>query len=81
MVSTASLDDRVIPYHPIEHRDTIHISKKLYYTLIFYPKDSNSLNKARAHLWQEAYIYLSKTPKPNLPVKRVQLPIFLIEGR
>jgi len=74
MVSTASLDDRVIPYHPIEYRDTIHISKKLYYTPIFYPKDSNSLNQARAHLWQETCIHLSKTPKSNLPVKRVPLP-------
>lgn len=74
MVCTISLDDRVIPYHPIEHRDTIHILKKLYYAPIFYPKDINSLNQARAHLWQEAYIYLSKTPKPNLSVKLVQLP-------
>ena len=74
MVSTASLDDRVIPYHPIEHRDTIHISKKLYYTPIFYPKDSNSLNQARAHLQQEASIHLSKIPMPNLPVKGVPLP-------
>jgi len=81
MVCTINLDDRVIPYHPIKHRDTIHILQKLYYTPIFYPKDSNSLNQARAHPWQEAHIYLSKTPKPNLPVKRVQLPIFLIEGR
>jgi hypothetical protein len=72
MVNTASLDDRVIPYHPIEHRDTIHISKKLYYTPIF-SKDSNSLNQARVHLWQGAYVYLSKNPKPNLPVKRVPL--------
>jgi hypothetical protein len=73
MVCTISLDGRVIPYHPIEHRDTIYISKKLYYTPMFYPKDSNSLNQARAHPWQEAYIYLSKTPKRNLPIKRVPL--------
>jgi len=74
MVCTANLDDRVIPYHPIEHSDTIHILQKLYHTPIFYPKDIKSLNQARAHLWQEAYVYLSKTPKSNLPVKRVPLP-------
>ncbi|MBW2005321.1 MAG: hypothetical protein JRI72_12090 [Deltaproteobacteria bacterium] len=73
MVYAVTLDDRVIPYHPIEHRDSIHILKKLYYTPIFYPKDINSLNQARAHLWQEAFIYLSKTPQPNLPVKPIQL--------
>jgi len=81
MVCTIRLDDRAMPYHPIEHRDIIHISKKLYDTPLFYPIDINSLNQARAHLWQEAYIYLSKTPKPNLLVKRVPLPIFLMEGR
>jgi hypothetical protein len=74
MDCTISLDDRVIPYHPIEHRDTIHILEKLYYTPIFYPKDINSLNQARAYLWQETSIYLSKIPKPNLPVKCVPLP-------
>lgn len=74
MDCTISLDDRVIPYHPIEHSDTIHILEKLYSTPIFYPNDINSLNQARAHLWQEAYIYLSKTPKPNLSVKCVPLP-------
>ena len=73
MVCTISLDERVIPYHPIEHRDTIYTLKKLYYTPVFYPKDISSLNQARAHLWQEAYISLWKTPKPNLPVKRVPL--------
>jgi len=73
MVCAASRDDRVIPYHPIEYRDTIHTSKKLYYAPIFYPKNSNGLNQAKAHLWQEASIYLSKNPKPNLPVKLVQL--------
>jgi hypothetical protein len=81
MVCTISLDDRVMPYHPIEHSDTIHILQKLYYTPIFYPKDSNSLNQARAHLWQETYVYLPKIPQPNLLVKRVPLPNFLIEGR
>jgi hypothetical protein len=74
MAYAVTLDDRVIPYHPIEHRDTIHTLKKPYYTPIFYPKDINSLNQTRAHLWQEAYSYLSTTPKPNLPVKRVPLP-------
>jgi hypothetical protein len=74
MVCTISLDDRVMPYHPIEHSDTIHILEKLYYTPISYPKDINRLNQTRAHLCQEAYIYLSKTPKPNLPIKGVPLP-------
>ena len=74
MDCTISLDDRVIPYHPIEHSDTIHILEKLYSTPIFYPNDINSLNQARAHLWQETSMYLSKTPKPNLPVKYVPLP-------
>jgi hypothetical protein len=74
MVCTMNLDDRVIPYYPIEYRDTIHILKKLYYTPVFYPNDIKSLNQARVNLWQEAYIYLSKTPKPNLSVKLVQLP-------
>jgi len=69
MVCTISLDDRVIPYHPIEHIDTIHILQKLYYTPIFYPKDSNSLNQARAHLWQREYVYLSTISQPNLAVK------------
>ena len=73
MVCTISLDDRATPHHPIEHRDTIRVSKKLDYTPIFYPKNSNGLNQAKAHLWQEASIYLSKNPKPNLPVKLVQL--------
>ena len=81
MVSTASLDDRVIPYHPIEHRDTIHISKKRYFPPLFYSKDINSYNQARDHLWQETYVYLPKIPQPNLSVKRVPLPNFLIEGR
>ena len=76
MVCTISLDDRVMPYHPIEHSDTIHILQKLYYTPIFYPKDINSLNQARVNPWQEAYIYLSKTPQPNLPVKRVPFQFF-----
>jgi hypothetical protein len=74
MDCTISLDDRVTPYHPIEHSDTIHILEKPYYTPIFYPKDINSLNQARAYLWQETPIYLSKIPKPDLPVKRVPLP-------
>jgi hypothetical protein len=74
MVCTTNLDERIIPYHLIKHSDTIHISKKLYYTPILSPKDSNVLNQARVNPWQEAYIYLSKTPKPNLPVKRVPLP-------
>ena len=74
MVCTINIDDRVMPYHPIEHSDTIHILQKLYYTPIFYPKDINSLNQARVNPWQEAYIHLSKTPKSNLPVKRVPLP-------
>jgi hypothetical protein len=74
MDCTISLDDRVIPYHPIEHSDTIHILEKLYYTPISYPEDSNSLNQARAHLCQEAYIYLSTIPQPNLAVKRAPLP-------
>ena len=74
MVCTINLDERVIPYHLNKHSDTIHISQKIYYTPIFYPKDINSLNQARAHLWQETYIHLSKTPKSNLPVKRVPLP-------
>jgi len=69
MVCTISLDERVIPYHLIKHSDTIHILKKLYYAPIFYPKDINSLNQATVNIWQEAYIYLSKTPKPNLEVK------------
>jgi len=81
MVCATSLDERVIPYHPIEHRDTIHISKKLYHTPIFYPKDIKSLSQPRAHLWQEAYIYLSTIPQPNLAVKCVPLPNFLIGGR
>jgi len=81
MVYTIRPDDRVIPYHPIEHRDTIHISKKRYFPPLFYPKDTNSYNQARAHLWQEAYIHLSKTPKLNLPLRRVALPIFLSERR
>ena len=74
MVCAASLDDRVIPYHPIEHTDTIHIVKKFYYFPIFYPKDIKSLNQVRAHLWQKASIFLSTIPQPNLPVKRVPLP-------
>jgi len=73
MACTINIDERIIPYHPIEHIDTIHIVKKLYYTPIF-SKDINSLNQARVHLWQEAYIHLSTTPQPNLPVKRVPLP-------
>jgi len=77
MVCTISIDERIIPYHPIEHSDTIHIVKKLYYSPIFYPKDIHSLNQARVNLWKEAYIYLSKIPKPNLPVKRVPLPNFI----
>ena len=76
MVCTVSLDDRAMPYHPIEHRDTIHILQKLYYTPIFYPKDIKALNQARVNPWQREYVYLSTTPKPNLPVKLVQLPIF-----
>jgi hypothetical protein len=68
------LDDRAMPYHPIDYRDNIDISKKFYYAPIFYLKDNKSLNQDRAHLWQEAYIYLSKTPKPNLSVKLVPLP-------
>jgi len=74
MDCTISLDDRVIPYHPIEHSDTIHILKKLYFTPIFYPKDIKSLSQARAHLWQEAYDYLSTIPQPNPAVKRASLP-------
>ena len=74
MVCAASRDDRVIPYHPIEHTDTIHTSKKLYYAPIFYPKNSNSLNQVRAHLWKKASIFLSTIPQANLPVKRVPLP-------
>jgi len=69
MVYTISLDDRVIPHHPIEHRDTIHTFIKLYFNHITSFKDINSLNQARAHLWQREYVYLSKTPKPNLVVK------------
>jgi len=69
MVYTISLNDRVIPYHPIEHRDAIHTFIKLYFNHITSLKDNKSLNQARAPLWQEAYIYLSKTPKPNLKVK------------
>ena len=76
MVFNISLDDRAMPYHPIDYRDNIDISKKFYSNQIISLKDNKSLNQARAHLWQEAYIYLSKTPKPNLPVKLVQLPIF-----
>ena len=74
MASNAVRDDRDTPHNPIEHIDTIHIVKKLYHTPIFYPKDSNSLNQARAHLQQEASIHLSKIPMPNLPVKGVPLP-------
>jgi hypothetical protein len=74
MASNVCRDDRDTPHHPIEHRDIIRVSKKRDYTPIFYPKDSNSLNQTRAHLWQEAYIYLSKIPKRNLSVKRVPIP-------
>jgi len=81
MVYPIRLNDRVIPYHPVEHRDTIHNSKKIDYIPIFYSTDSNRLNYVRTHLWQEAYIYLSKIPKLNLLVKRLQLPSLLIEGR
>ena len=68
------LDDRAMPYHPIDYRDNIDILKKFYSNQIISLKDINSLNQARAHLWQETYIHLSKTPKSNLPVKRVPLP-------
>ena len=74
MVCTISRDNRDTPHHPIEHRDTIRISKKRNYTPIFYPTNINRLNHARAYLWQEAYIHLSKIPVPNLPVKGVPLP-------
>ena len=74
MASNIFRDDRDTPHHPIEHRDIIHISKKLDYTSIFYSPDINSLNQTRARLWQEAYMYLSKIPMPNLPVKGVPLP-------
>ena len=71
MVCTINLDDRVIPHHPLEHRDTIHIKKKRYFPPLFYPKDIHSSNQAEAHIWQEAYIHLSKIPMPNPPVKGV----------
>ena len=71
MASCIILGNKVIPYRPIEHRNTS--IKKLYFTPTFYPKDVNSFNQARANLWQEACAYLSTTPKPNLVLKRVPL--------
>jgi hypothetical protein len=71
MASNVCRDDRDTPHHPIEHRDIIRISKKRDYAPIFYSTDINRLNQTRAHLWQEAYIHLSKIPMPNLPVKGV----------
>ena len=81
MVYTIRLDDRVIPYHPLEHRDTIHISNKRYYSPLLYPLNIQNLNQARAHLLEKVHIHLSNNPKPNLPVKCVQLPIIFSEGR
>jgi len=74
MASNVGRDDRDTPHHPIEHRDIIRVSKKRDYTPIFYPKNSDRLNQTKAHLWQRSYTFLSTTPQPNLPVKRVPLP-------
>jgi hypothetical protein len=81
MVYPIRLNDRAISYHLSQHRDTMRISRKLDYTFVFYPSNINRLNQARADLWQEACIHLSKIPKLNLLVNRVQLPSLLIEGR
>ena len=70
MVCTISLDDRAMPYHPIDYRDNIDILKKFYSNQIISLKDNKSLNQDRAHLWQREYVYLSTTPQPNLVVKR-----------
>lgn len=63
------LDDRAMPYHPIDYRDNIDILKKFYSNQIISLKDNKSLNQARVNLWQGEYIYLSTTPQPNLVVK------------
>jgi len=74
MVFNISLDDRAMPYHPIDYRDNIDISKKFYSNQIISLKDNKSLNQVRVNLWQGEYIYLSPTPQPNLGAKRVPLP-------
>jgi len=80
MVLITSLDDKFIPYYPIQHRDITHILKEFNYPHTFHPENTTNWNQSRVNPLENDYVCLWTIPGRNLLKKCISLSICLKRG-